>query len=143
MYRELLRRTMLHDRERPAAERLPQPLLLLLGGCGEQRNTFRLLVPAEPFDQQIAAELIEAHQRAGVDFVAFQDELFLHSRRRVDTLLDLLEGAGVRLRWACFARADRLDVERETCNVKREPTADCGRTPSAPTCAVRGGWCSG
>jgi DNA-binding transcriptional LysR family regulator len=31
--------------------------LVLLAGCGEQRSTFRLLVPAQPFDHAIAAEL--------------------------------------------------------------------------------------
>jgi TRAP-type uncharacterized transport system substrate-binding protein len=33
--------------------------LVLLAGCGEQRSTFRLLAPAQPFDQEIAAELVE------------------------------------------------------------------------------------
>ena len=32
-------------------------LVLLLGGCGEQRNTFRLIDPAQPFDREIAANL--------------------------------------------------------------------------------------
>jgi hypothetical protein len=31
--------------------------LLLLGGCGEQGDTFRLLAPAQLFDREIAAEL--------------------------------------------------------------------------------------
>lgn len=31
--------------------------LLLLGGCGDQGDTFRLLAPSQLFDQQIAAEL--------------------------------------------------------------------------------------
>ena len=31
--------------------------LLLLGGCGDQGDTFRLLAPAQLFDSEIAAEL--------------------------------------------------------------------------------------
>jgi TRAP-type uncharacterized transport system substrate-binding protein len=35
---------------------------LLLASCGEQRHAFRLLIPAEPFDQEIAAELAEVFE---------------------------------------------------------------------------------
>ncbi len=34
----------------------------LLGGCGEQGNTFRLLAPAQPFDREIAAEAVEVFE---------------------------------------------------------------------------------
>jgi hypothetical protein len=37
--------------------------LVLMGGCGEQRNTFRLLVPAHDFDGEIAAELAEVFEQ--------------------------------------------------------------------------------
>jgi TRAP-type uncharacterized transport system substrate-binding protein len=36
--------------------------VLMLSSCGEQRHTFRLLVPAEPFDREIAAELAEVFE---------------------------------------------------------------------------------
>jgi TRAP-type uncharacterized transport system substrate-binding protein len=37
--------------------------LIGLAGCGEQGNTFRLLVPAQPFDREIAAELAEVFEQ--------------------------------------------------------------------------------
>ena len=36
--------------------------VLLLASCDEQRHTFRLLVPAAPFDREIAAELVEVFE---------------------------------------------------------------------------------
>jgi TRAP-type uncharacterized transport system substrate-binding protein len=36
--------------------------VLLLASCGEQRHTFSLLVPAEPFDREVAAELAEVFE---------------------------------------------------------------------------------
>ena len=36
--------------------------LVLLGGCGEQRSTFRLLAPAQPFDREIAEQLVEVFE---------------------------------------------------------------------------------
>ena len=46
----------------------PHPVLLLaalalLAGCGEQRNTFRLLVPAQYFDHEIAEKLVEVFEQ--------------------------------------------------------------------------------
>jgi TRAP-type uncharacterized transport system substrate-binding protein len=35
----------------------------LLGGCGEQRSTFRLLAPAMPFDRDIATKLAEVFEQ--------------------------------------------------------------------------------
>jgi hypothetical protein len=35
---------------------------VLLGGCGEQGETFRLLEPAHPFDHEIAMELVEVFE---------------------------------------------------------------------------------
>lgn len=45
---------------------------LLLGGCGDRGDTFRLLAPSQLFDQQIAAELatvFEQNSRHGIDVV--------------------------------------------------------------------------
>jgi TRAP-type uncharacterized transport system substrate-binding protein len=37
--------------------------LVFLGACGDQRSSFRLLTPAQPFDAEIAAELAEVFQQ--------------------------------------------------------------------------------
>ena len=60
--------------------------LVLLGGCGEQGQTFRLLAPAQPFDREIAAEAVhvfENNSRHRVEIVPMPDEF--------DTPLDALE----------------------------------------------------
>lgn len=60
--------------------------LILLGGCGEQADTLRLLVPAQPFDREIAAELVEVFEnnsRHRIELVAVPD--------RFETALDALE----------------------------------------------------
>lgn len=60
--------------------------LVLLGGCGEQADTSRLLVPAQPFDREIAAELVEVFEdnsRHRIELVAVPD--------RFETALDALE----------------------------------------------------
>lgn len=38
-------------------------MLLVLSGCAEQGNTFRLLVPAQPFDREVAAELVDVFEQ--------------------------------------------------------------------------------
>jgi hypothetical protein len=58
----------------------------LLGGCGEQRSTFRLLVPAQYFDRDVAmklAEIFEQNSRHRVDIVPLPGGF--------DTPLDALE----------------------------------------------------
>jgi hypothetical protein len=54
MYRELLRRTMLNDRDQPVGERLPQPLLLdmvrmsaLLHSAADCKTGFVITCPAD------------------------------------------------------------------------------------------------
>ena len=45
---------------------------ILLGGCGEQRNTFRMLAPAQPFDRDVAtklAEVFEQNSRHSIEVV--------------------------------------------------------------------------
>jgi TRAP-type uncharacterized transport system substrate-binding protein len=60
--------------------------LVSLAGCGEQRSTFRLLEPAQPFDGEIAAELVEVFEnnsRHRIELVPLPD--------RFETALDALE----------------------------------------------------
>jgi anaerobic magnesium-protoporphyrin IX monomethyl ester cyclase len=59
----------------------------------------------------VVAELSEVFHERGVRSVAFQDDIFLLSRPRVETLLDRLEQEGVRLSWGGFARAGRVDPD--------------------------------
>lgn len=50
---------------------------VLLGGCGEQGETFRLLEPALPFDREIAAQLVEvfeSNSRHRIELVPVPDE---------------------------------------------------------------------
>ncbi len=37
--------------------------LVILAGCAERGNTFRLLVPAQPFDREVAAELVDVFEQ--------------------------------------------------------------------------------
>ncbi|MDY0062172.1 MAG: radical SAM protein [Myxococcota bacterium] len=71
---------------------------------GRQRGTARFRSP-----ERVADELIRRHREQGIEYVAFQDDHLLHDRAWLDRLLDRVEGAGVRLRWACFARVDLVD----------------------------------
>jgi hypothetical protein len=60
--------------------------LVSLAGCGEQRNTYRLLVPAQPFDQEIAERLVEVFEhnsRHRIEIVPLPE--------RFETGLDALE----------------------------------------------------
>ena len=60
--------------------------LILLGGCEEQGETFRLLTPAQPFDREIAAEAARVfanNSRHRVEIVPMPDGF--------DTPLDALE----------------------------------------------------
>ena len=60
--------------------------LVFLGGCGDQQSTFRLLVPAQLFDQEIAAELaavFEQNSRHRIEIVSLP--------KSFETPLDALE----------------------------------------------------
>ena len=79
--------------------------VLSLSACGEQRNTFRLLAPALPFDQEIAADLAEVFEQ--------------NSRHRIkvvplpagfDTPLDALEAGYADLALASNAQPYRKGV---------------------------------
>lgn len=59
----------------------------------------------------VVAELALAHEQHAVDFVGFQDDIFLLSKPRVDAIMSGLAKRGIRLRWAGFARAGRVDGE--------------------------------
>jgi radical SAM superfamily enzyme YgiQ (UPF0313 family) len=58
---------------------------------------------------QVIAELTHVHRAYGVEYVGFQDDIFLLSRHRVEAILDGLDREGVALRWGGFARAGRVD----------------------------------
>jgi len=74
---------------------------------GRQRGRLRLRgVDA------LAAELGAAARDHGVEFVAFQDDLFLAAPRRVDAVLDRLEAEGLRLTFGCFARIEAVQTGR-------------------------------
>lgn len=50
--------------------------LVFLGACGDQRNTFRLMAPAQPFDAEIATELaavLEHNSRHRIEIVPLPD----------------------------------------------------------------------
>lgn len=57
----------------------------------------------------VVDELARVHDRFGVDFVGFQDDIFLLSHKRVDAILDGLARRGVPMRWSGFARANAVD----------------------------------
>lgn len=79
--------------------------LILVGGCGEERNTFRLLVPAEPFDREIAAELAEVFERNsrhGIELVPVPSNL--------ETPLDAIEAGYADLALASNAQAYREGI---------------------------------
>ena len=60
--------------------------LISLAGCGEQRSTFRLLEPAQPFDQEIAEQLVEVFENNSkhrIELVPLPE--------RFETALDALE----------------------------------------------------
>ena len=59
----------------------------------------------------VVAELSHVWHERGVSSVAFQDDIFLLSRPRVEAILDGLDRAGVQLAWGGFARAGRVDPE--------------------------------
>ena len=75
----------------------------LLGGCGEQRNTFRLLDPAQPFDREIALKLstvFEQNSRHRIEIVPLPPDF--------ETALDALEAG-----YADLAFASNVQPYRE------------------------------
>ncbi len=77
--------------------------LALLGGCGEQRNTFRLLDPAQPFDHEIATKLaavFEQNSRHRIEIVPLPADY--------ETPLDALEAG-----YADLAFASNVQPYRE------------------------------
>ena len=86
--------------------RLPGLLMavvLLLAGCGEQRNTFRLLDPAQPFDREIAAKLaavFEQNSRHRIEIVSLPADY--------ETALDAIEAG-----YADLAFASNVQPYRE------------------------------
>lgn len=61
--------------------------------------------------ERVVEELAHVWHTRGVRSVAFQDDIFLLSRPRVEAILSGLERAGVDLQWGGFARAGRVDPE--------------------------------
>jgi len=60
---------------------------------------------------RVVAELSQVWHDRGVRSVAFQDDIFLLSKPRVEAILDGLQAAGVALKWGGFARAGRVDPD--------------------------------
>ena len=79
--------------------------LVLLGGCGEQRSTFRLLTPAQPFDREIAEQLVEvfeSNSRHRIALVPLPD--------RFETALDALEAGYADLALASNSQPYRQSI---------------------------------
>ena len=66
-------------------------------------RTFRQQSP-----ERVVAELRALHERYGVDYVRFCDDVFGISRPWIDRLLTLLEAEDLGLAWECLARVDLL-----------------------------------
>ncbi len=78
---------------------------VLLTGCGEQRNTFRLLAPAQSFDAEIATELVtvfEQNSRHRIEVVPLPPEF--------DTPLDALEAGYADLAFTSNAQPYRQGI---------------------------------
>ena len=79
--------------------------LLLLGGCGEQGDTFRLLAPSQLFDQEIAAELaavFEQNSRHRIEVVPLPSEF--------ESPLDALEAGYADLAFTSNAQPYRQGI---------------------------------
>ncbi len=66
-------------------------------------RTFRQQSP-----ERVLAELRALHDRFGVDYVRFCDDVFGIQRSWLETLLDGMIGAGLELKFECLARVDLL-----------------------------------
>jgi TRAP-type uncharacterized transport system substrate-binding protein len=79
--------------------------LVFLGACGEQRNTLRLLAPAQPFDAEIATELatvLEQNSRHFIEIVPLPAEF--------ESPLDALEAGYADLAFTSNAQSYRQGV---------------------------------
>jgi TRAP-type uncharacterized transport system substrate-binding protein len=79
--------------------------LVFLGACGEQRNTLRLLAPAQPFDAEIATELatvLEQNSRHRIEIVPLPAEF--------ESPLDALEAGYADLAFTSNAQSYRQGV---------------------------------
>jgi radical SAM superfamily enzyme YgiQ (UPF0313 family) len=61
--------------------------------------------------KDVVGEMVELHERAGVDLFLFQDEFFVSSGRAVMKFCDELKRSGLKVRWKAFARVDLADQE--------------------------------
>lgn len=80
-------------------------VLLCLGACGEQRSTLRLLIPVQPFDAEIAAELAAVFQqnsRHRIEIVPLPAEF--------DSPLDALEAGYADLAFTSNAQPYRQGI---------------------------------
>lgn len=80
-------------------------VLLSVGACGEQRSTLRLLIPVQPFDAEIAAELaavFEQNSRHRIDIVPLPAEF--------DSPLDALEAGYADLAFTSNAQPYRQGI---------------------------------
>ena len=79
--------------------------VLLLGGCGEQRNTFLLLEPAQPFDRDIALKLaavFEQNSRHRIEIVPLSADY--------ETALDAIEAGYADLAFASNVQPYRKGI---------------------------------
>ena len=95
----------LSEKSRKGRFLLVAVILGLLTSCSQQRQEFRLLVPALPFDQEIAAELVEVFEQNSthrITLVPVPDS--------VETALDAIEAGYADLAFASNAQPYRQGV---------------------------------
>jgi len=60
--------------------------------------------------QNILAEMQHLYQKTGSDLFLFQDEYFVSSPERVQSLCKAMAASGLRVRWKAFGRVDLTDI---------------------------------
>jgi len=59
----------------------------------------------------VVAEMVELHEKAGVELFLFQDEFFVSAKNAVMRFCEELDRSGLKVRWKAFARVDLSDQE--------------------------------
>jgi radical SAM superfamily enzyme YgiQ (UPF0313 family) len=70
--------------------------------------------------ENIVAEMVELHRRAGVEMFLFQDEFFVSGKRQVMDFCRRLTESGLDVRWKAFGRVNLIDEDM------MRAMADCG-----------------
>jgi hypothetical protein len=60
--------------------------------------------------ENILAEMQLLHEQAGADLFLFQDEYFVSSPQRVQSLCRAIDQSGLKVRWKAFGRVDLTDI---------------------------------